>query len=244
MQDCSEASDEDGQSTHDDVVKLRHYSEDDQRTIMEQRSEHVDADHRRSIFASPESEPPCVMLQDFKHDDDQSSLERKRRFCGVLESAKDDSDLSVPVTERRRKWNVVASSAFEHAVKQSPKTSFWDFVDKCGKSEHDCHPDDRVSGSDCRNVSQENIENDVLIADKRKDVVVFRCGAPETKEPQSDRQRLACAICGQQETIITCSECALRVCDWCMNPSGKCIECQNPWGNLFMHRRRGHGRGH
>ena len=49
---------------------------------------------------------------------------------------------------------------------------------------------------------------------------------------ESELQIISCAICQTQGTVAECLRCALRVCDWCMNPSGNCIECQNPWGGL------------
>jgi len=43
---------------------------------------------------------------------------------------------------------------------------------------------------------------------------------------------ITCAVCQAQGTMYECSQCKLGVCHWCLNPSGICTDCQNPWGDL------------
>ena len=105
-------------------MKHEHHSENEQCGIMAQQSEYEDMNPRRSIFASPESEPPCAMLRAIKRGDDQTSSEWKLKCCEMSESVEDHPDHSVPETERRKQWNAIASLAFEQAANQNSITSF------------------------------------------------------------------------------------------------------------------------
>jgi hypothetical protein len=232
--DSSGDHEEKEQSVDDGSVRHEHSHGNDRHESMDRRSDCENTDQRRSIFASIESEPPCDLVPNFECGYDRTSSEGKRKCREISEDAGDCPDHPVPSTRRHKRWNIIASYAFEleQAAEQSSPTSFWGFVEKCAKSERSLCLDDEVLEGECQSASQTSIDPKASAEDEKEGDVVVTHETPKDREHQSARQCLACAICGQQETILACSECALRVCDWCMNPSGKCIECQNPWGNL------------
>ena len=91
---------------------------------------------------------------------------------------------------------------------------------------------DVVKGIGCQSYTSEGMANNTSQKkDSEGNGEVMR-DLESHAEAESELQIISCAICQTQGTVAECLKCVLRVCDWCMNPSGNCIECQNPWGGL------------
>jgi hypothetical protein len=138
---------------------------------------------------------------------------------------KDAMASAIRKEERGRKLILVASTAFECTRGQDPNSQTWNLLGTCCKSEHNYRQGCCERGIGCQNRMMYGSTGSML---QDKDERHAKDFGSDT-EIESELQYISCAICGNQGTAAVCSECALRVCEDCLNSSGKCMECQNPW---------------
>ena len=170
------------------------------------------------------------------------SEERRRQWYGIPKSLTGSSsseaqkgDGLAPVIragERGKKWNLVASTAFEHTRGQDPNISTWNLLGTCCKSKHNYRHGCCAESIGCQGSMTDGLASSVSQVKDSEESGEIVEDPGLNAEVESELQLISCAICGKQGTGAACSGCTFRVCEWCMNPSGKCVECQNPWGNL------------